>query len=91
MSSKSMLRDDVAQFVDYLMFVGEAPLPNKIEAIRLRRKVCFSRSNRQQGAVAAAIGPRTPLDALSLQLHDLLAGFRRHPGPGEKSNLCTDA
>jgi hypothetical protein len=25
------LRDDVVEFVDYLMFAGEAPLPNKIE------------------------------------------------------------
>ena len=30
---EKQLRDDVAEFVDYLLFVGEAPLPNKIEGV----------------------------------------------------------
>jgi hypothetical protein len=30
---EKQLRDDVLEFVDYLMFVGEAPLPNKIEGV----------------------------------------------------------
>jgi hypothetical protein len=30
---EKQLRDDVEEFVDYLLFVGEAPLPNKIEGL----------------------------------------------------------
>lgn len=30
---EKQLRDDVAEFVDYLLFIGEAPLPNKIEGV----------------------------------------------------------
>jgi hypothetical protein len=30
---EKQLRDDAAEFVDYLMFVSEAPLPNKIEGV----------------------------------------------------------
>ena len=30
---EKQLRDDVAEFVYYQMFVGEAPLPNKIEGV----------------------------------------------------------
>src|SRR5262249_34874710 len=30
---EKQLRNDVEEFVDYLLFVGEAPLPNKIEGL----------------------------------------------------------
>jgi hypothetical protein len=30
---EKQLRDDVAEFVDYLLFVNEAPLPNRIEGV----------------------------------------------------------
>ena len=67
-----------ADLADYMLFVYEVPLPDKVRgSSSFRREVRRARPRRQQGPIAAAAGSRSAPDAVPVQLHDLLRRVRR--------------
>jgi hypothetical protein len=85
-----LLRDMARELVDYMLFVDEASLRDKIQGsghFGFRRGVLRAGSARQQGTLAAPIRPPTATHALSRQLHDLLTSLRWHARSSQRSSL----
>jgi hypothetical protein len=80
----STLNDIVKDVVDYMLFVDETTITGKIEGSSGFTELFSSfGSARRAGPLAPAARSREPPDAISVQLHDLLAGVRGASGGGE--------
>ena len=79
----------VNEIVDYLLFVDGAAAGTDPRHVRLCRAVRRTGAVRRPGPLAATARPRAQIDALSVQLHDLLSGLRRIARPTSRGDLQT--
>ena len=81
LDSSGPLHDGIRELVDYFLFVDEEPLPAADQGhVWIRRSVREARTSRRRGRSLRQLDLEHRLAAISVQLHDLLAGVRRPPG-----------
>ena len=77
--------------VDYLLFIDEAPLTGPVKGgSGFTERFAKDRTARQAGTVAPRLRSAPPPVPVSVQLHDLHAGVRRHAGAGPRRGVRPD-